>query len=117
MTETLAGLIESLPRNIDLQAWVFPRCEPHVITRSFGTLVKRLGLSDLTFHDLRHDAASTLTMAGVAQRTIMEILGYRDPPMALGYQHLSPDYLKKAMQNLDQPYADRITSKSSLGTM
>ena len=90
MTETLAGVIESLPRNIDLQARVFPRCEPHVITRSFGRLVKRLGLSDLTFHDLRHDAASTLTMAGVPQRTIMEILGHRDPRMTLRYQHLSP---------------------------
>ena len=117
MTETLAGVIESLPRNIDLQARVFPRCEPHVITRSFGRLVKRLGLSDLTFHDLRHDAASTLTMAGVPQRTIMEILGHRDPRMTLRYQHLSPDYLKQAMRNLDQPHADRSLSKSSLGTI
>jgi integrase len=117
MTETLAEAIESLPRNIDLQALVFPRRDPHVITRSFGRLVKRLGWSDLTFHDLRHDAASTLTMAGVPQRTIMEILGHRDPRMTLRYQHLSPDYLKQAMRNLDQPSADRSTGKSSLGTI
>lgn len=40
-------------------------------------LVGRLGLKDLHFHDLRHDAASTLTMAGVPQRTVMAILGHR----------------------------------------
>ena len=115
MTEALAEVIESLPRNIDSQTRVFPERDPQVITRSFARLVKRLRLIDLTFHDLRHDAASTLTMAGAPQRAIMEILGHRDPRMTLRYQHLAPDYLKQAMRSLDRPRAD--LGKTSLGTI
>jgi len=63
--------------------------------------VGRLGLKDLRFHDVRHDAASTLTMAAVPQRTIMAILGHRDPRMTMRYQHVSPDHLRDAVQALD----------------
>jgi integrase len=73
-----------------------------VLTRSFTRLVKRLGLTRLTFHDLRHDAASNLTMAGVPQRSIMELLGHRDPRMTVRYQHLAPGHLRDAMRALEQ---------------
>lgn len=99
------GRPRRLPRNIAPEARVFPERDPHVLTRSFARLVRRLGVHDLTFHDLRHDVASTLTMAGVSQRTIMEILGHRDPRMTLRYQHLTPGYLKEAMRSLDKPSA------------
>lgn len=62
----------------------------------------RLGLRGLTFHDLRHDVASNLTMAGVPQRTIMEVLGHRDPRMTVRYQHLAPGHMRDAMQALDR---------------
>src|SRR5262245_62355017 len=62
-------------------------------------LVRSLGIKNLTFHDLRHDAA---TMAGVPQRTIMAILGHCDPRMTLRYQHLSPGHLRDAAHALDQ---------------
>jgi len=78
------------------------RDHPRVLTRSFTWLVQRLGLVGLMFHDLRHDAASNLTMAGVPQRTIMEILGHRDPRMTVRYQHLAPGHLRDAMQSLDR---------------
>src|SRR5262245_298492 len=65
-------------------------------------LVRSLRIKNLTFHDLRHDATSTLTMAGVPQRTIMAILGHRDPRMTLRYQHLSPGHLRDAAHALDQ---------------
>jgi integrase len=72
-----------------------------VLTRSFARLVGRLGLKDLTLHDLRHDVASTLTMAGVSQRAVMEVLGHRDPRMTIRYQHLEPGHLRAAMQALE----------------
>ncbi|MFP6867776.1 MAG: tyrosine-type recombinase/integrase, partial [Nitrospinota bacterium] len=59
---------------------------------------------DLRFHDLRHDAASTLTMAGVSQRAVMEILGHKDPRMTVRYQHLAPGHLKDAMGELDKTF-------------
>jgi len=63
--------------------------------------VKRLGIKDLHFHDLRHDAASTLTMAGVSQRAVMAMLGHPDPRMSVRCQHLSPEHLHDAPRALD----------------
>src|SRR6266581_6850663 len=54
---------------------------------------KRLGLKNLRLHDLRHDATSTMTMAGVSQRAVMAMLGHRDLRMTVRYQHLSPEHL------------------------
>jgi len=103
MTETLRQALQALPRPLDPEAAVFPEREPLVLTRGFTRLVKRLGLNNLTFHDLRHDTASTLTMAGVPQRTIMAILGHRDPRMTIRYQHLAPEHLRDAIRALDRP--------------
>ena len=94
---------QELPRPLDTAAAVLPAyADPHVLTRSFARLVKRLGLTKLTFHDLRHDAASNLTMAGVPQRSIMELLGHRDPRMTVRYQHLAPGHLRDAMRALER---------------
>jgi integrase len=102
MTDTSRALLLTLPRPLDAQANVLPQWEPAHFTVAFGRLVRSLGIKNLTFHDLRHDAASTLTMAGVPQRTVMAILGHRDPRMTLRYQHLSPEHLRDAARALDQ---------------
>ena len=78
MTDTLGDLIQGFARPLDPETPVFPEREPLVLTRGFTRLTRRLGLKDLTFHDLRHDAASTLAMAGVPLRTVAEILGHRE---------------------------------------
>ncbi|HTK90704.1 MAG TPA: site-specific integrase [Verrucomicrobiae bacterium] len=101
ITDTLRDALAGLPRPLSPSASVLPERDPKVLTRAFGRLVKDLGLNNLRFHDLRHDAASTLTMAGVAQRAVMEILGHRDPRMTMRYQHLSPGHLRDAMRALD----------------
>jgi integrase len=106
MTETLRAALEALPRPLDGSAHVLPQRSPQALSRAFGYLVKRLGLKDLRFHDLRHDAASTLTMAGVSQRGVMAMLGHRDPRMTIRYQHLSPEHLREAALALDRrPHA------------
>jgi integrase len=56
----------------------------------FARYVQALGLPNLTFHDLRHDAASTLTMAGVSQRAVMELLGPHDPRMTISASRAWP---------------------------
>jgi integrase len=104
MTETLREMLQTLPRPLDQTTRVLPAYEPLALTRSFTRLVNRLGLAPLTFHDLRHDAASTLTMAGVSQRAIMEILGHRDPRMTIRYQHLAPGHLRDAIRALEQSF-------------
>jgi len=100
-TESLYRLLQALPRPLDPQALVLPALSADAVTIGFARLVKDLSLPDLKFHDLRHDVASTLTMAGVPQRTVMEILGHKDPRMTLRYQHLTPAHLRKAVNVLD----------------
>ncbi len=102
MTDTLRDLLLKMPRSVDPQLPVLPQWNRANLTVAFGRLVRSLGIKNLTFHDLRHDAASTLTMAGVPQRTIMAILGHRDPRMTLRYQHLSPGHLRDAARALDR---------------
>ena len=102
MTDTLREALAALPRPLSPEAGVFPEREPQVLTRAFARLVRDLELPNLHFHDLRHDAASALTMAGVPQRAVMEILGHRDPRMTMRYQHLTPGHLRDAMRALDQ---------------
>ncbi len=103
MTDTLWAVLRELPRSLDPDAPVFPERDPKVLSRLFARYVKAVGLRNLTFHDLRHDAASTLTMAGVPQRTVMAILGHKDPRMTMRYQHLTPGHLRDAMRALDAP--------------
>ena len=102
MTNTLRELLMTLPRPMDPQMPVLPQWNPASLTVAFGRLVRSLGIRNLTFHELRHDTASTLTMAGVPRRTIMAILGHRDPRMTLRYQHLSPEHLRDATRALDR---------------
>ena len=101
MTATLRATLEGLDRPKDLAAPVLPPREPLVLTRAFNRLAQRLEIKNLTFHDLRHDVASTLAMDGVPLRTIAEILGHRDLRMTARYSHLSPQHLRGAMQALD----------------
>ncbi len=113
LTDSLRDALQALPRPLDPEAHVFPERDPKVLSRAFARLVERLGIKNLRFHDLRHDAASTLTMAGVPQRTVMEILGHRDPRMTMRYQHLTPGHLRDAARALDTRPHERSRDGSS----
>jgi integrase len=118
MTDTLGALIQGFARPLDPEAPVFPEREPLVLTRAFTRLIQRLGFKDLTFHDLRHDAASTLAMAGVPLRTVAEILGHRDMRMTTRYSHLSPQHLREAIKALDTLVGDsKMAGSDSIGTI
>jgi integrase len=47
--------------------------------------------SNFRWHDLRHTAASYLTMAGVSAIEIARVLGHKTLSMTLRYSHLAPD--------------------------
>lgn len=115
MTNTLHRLLQALPRPLDQKTLVFPALSADAVTIGFGRLVKDLGLPNLKFHDLRHDVASTLTMAGVPQRSVMEILGHKDPRMTLRYQHLTSAHLRKAMTALEPDEQDASAQPHASG--
>ncbi len=82
-------------RPLDGSALVFPgrlattRGKPLDIERPWRTAMKRAGLVDFHFHDLRHTAASYLAMNGAGLREIADILGHKTLAMVMRYSHLT----------------------------
>ncbi len=51
--------------------------------------MKKVGIEDFRFHDLRHSAASYLAMDGASLAEIAEVLGHKTLQMVKRYAHLS----------------------------
>jgi integrase len=69
---------------------------------AFERAVRKAGITDFTFHDLRHTFASRLVMAGVDLPTVKELLGHKDITMTLRYSHLSSDHKQAAVRKLEK---------------
>ena len=68
------------------------------IKNSWSGLLKKARLKDFRFHDLRHDFASKLVMAGVPLNTVRDLLGHTDLKTTLRYAHLAPDHKAEAVE-------------------
>ena len=63
----------------------------HNVTRGFKLILKRAGLPNLRFHDLRHTCASFLLAQNVQPRDVMEILGHSQIGLTMNtYAHVMP---------------------------
>ena len=71
------------------------------IDRAFHGALKRAGIEDFKFHDLRHTFASHLVMKGASLKEVQELLGHKTMTMTLRYAHLSQDHKKKAVNLLN----------------
>jgi hypothetical protein len=59
-------------------------------------------------------------MANVPQRTVMAILGHRDPRMTMSHQHLTLEHLRDAARALDSrppEHAQDPSGEASSGTI
>ena len=70
------------------------------IKSSFSSLLKRAGIKNFRFHDLRHTFASKLVMASVDLNTVGELLGHSDIKMTLRYAHLAPEKKREAVERI-----------------
>jgi|SRR3989339_21132 len=71
------------------------------VRKSFDNALKKAGIKDFHFHDLRHCFASYLIMAGVDLRTVQELMGHKTITMTLRYTHLSPSHKQAAVNKLE----------------
>jgi integrase len=104
INNTLRGILQGLTRRLDTH-YVFyepANGKPYKdVRRSFKTALRRTGITDFHFHDLRHTFASHLVMAGVDLTTVSRLLGHKDIKMTLRYAHLAPAHMTKAVDILD----------------
>lgn len=65
--------------------------------KSFADVLRRAGITNFRWHDMRHDFASRLAMAGVDLNTIRELMTHSDISTTMIYAHLSPNVKKRAV--------------------
>jgi len=71
------------------------------IKKGFLSALKRAGIEDFHFHDLRHTFGSHLVMQGVDLKTVQQLMGHKQIKTTMRYSHLSPEYVQEAIKRLD----------------
>jgi integrase len=73
--------------------------------RVFAPAAKTAGVEGLTFHGLRHSAATTWMAAGADVRTVQHLLGHSDPRLVLRlYAHVANDAVKRGAEIASRHY-------------
>jgi len=105
MNNTLKAVLQGITRRLDIP-YVFydSKTGKHFqdVKRSFHTSLRKAGIKDFHFHDMRHTFASHLVMAGVDLTTVSKLLGHKTLTMTLRYSHLAPEHMVKAVGVLDE---------------
>ncbi len=89
-----------------LTEWIFPNplkpeqpTNPGAAYRQLKTLLKRAGLPNIRFHDLRHTFATHALASGVDVKTLSGILGHTRAAFTLDtYTHTTGDMQKRASE-------------------
>ena len=75
---------------------------PIDIRSPWRTALKRAGIVNFRFHDLRHSAASYLAMNGASLSEISEVLGHKTLQMVKRYVHLSEAHISKVVAKMNE---------------
>ena len=71
-----------------------------VTTAAWTAALARAGITNFTWHDLRHTWASWLRMAGVPLDVIQELGGWKSGSMVKRYAHVNVEHLAKHVEGL-----------------
>jgi integrase len=97
-------------------ACIKPNPEDHVfaggsiskgnVSQAFLRACRSVGIFDVRFQDLRHTAASWMSLRGIDVQTVSQFLGHADLRMAGRYQHLSEPSVLDAVKTIDDILED-----------
>ena len=73
-----------------------------VDTKAWTKALKRAGIEDFRWHDLRHTWASWLTQNGVPLNALQEMEAWQSAEMVRRYAHLAPEQFIRHAQVVDQ---------------
>lgn len=74
---------------------------PIELGKAWATAVKRAGLHDFRFHDLRHTAASMLAMNGATTTELAAVLGHRTLQMVQRYAHIADTHAGAIVEKMN----------------
>ena len=108
-TETLKDALENPVRPIDTDLVFFGepgrdgKRRPYAFTKAWTNLKTDLGMPDLRFHDLRHEAISRFVEAGLSDQKVAAISGHKSMQMLKRYTHLRGEDLVAELDQRLQP--------------
>ena len=74
--------------------------KPYAFTKAWMDIKTSLGLHDLRFHDLRHEAVSRLVEAGFSDQEVSAISGHKSMQMLKRYTHLRAEDLVERLDRI-----------------
>jgi integrase len=99
ISRTAQLVLEHLKLHSSGSASVF-QLSPNAVRLSWSRLVRRVGLKNLHFHDLRHEAISRLFEAGLNSPEVALISGHKDPRMLFRYAHPMKERILKILDSV-----------------
>jgi integrase len=83
------------------------------VSRTFGELIAKLGVTPITFHGLRHTHISHQLMNGVHVKIVSERAGHANVSITLSvYATFLPSLQDQAVESMDAWLRDELGSKS-----
>jgi integrase len=87
---------------------------PGSIGRAFRTFLRRHGLRQIRFHDLRHSHASHLLASNLHPKIVQERLGHRSIGITLDtYSHVMPNMQGDAAGTVDAAFRAALGKQGS----
>jgi integrase len=74
--------------------------------------LKKAGIEDFRFHDLRHTWASWLIQSGVPLSALQEMGGWESIEMVRRYAHLAPNHLTEHARQIDVLFGAGVPNSS-----
>jgi HAD superfamily hydrolase (TIGR01549 family) len=78
---------------------------PYQFTKIWGDIKEAVGVGDLHFHDLRHEAVSRLVENGLSDQEVASISGHKSMQMLRRYTHLRAEDLVSKLDGLEKTRA------------
>ena len=72
---------------------------PNAVRLCWSRMIKRSGIQDLHFHDLRHEAISRFFEKGLSIPEVSLISGHKDVRQLMRYTHIKPENVARKIQS------------------
>jgi integrase len=89
-----------------------------VITRAWRHILERAGIKDFRFHDLRHEATTSLFERGLSTMEVQKVTGHKTLAMLLRYTQMDVGHLVErldATESSPRPPGNTVRSDDAVG--